>query len=46
MQQLWRLKEWEEAREDGGNTELGEFEGKRYLLVALSNLGRRCQRVP
>jgi hypothetical protein len=45
VQQLFRLKEWEEAREDGGSNELGEFEGKHYLLVALANLGLRCQRL-
>jgi hypothetical protein len=43
VQQLWRLKEWEEAREDGGNAELGEFEGKRCLTVALANFGLRCR---
>jgi hypothetical protein len=34
--QLWRLKEWEEAREQGGAHELGEFDGKRTLMVAFA----------
>ena len=45
VHQLWRLKEWEEARDCGGSSELGQFDGKRPLLVALANLGLRCSRV-
>ena len=39
--QLWRMCEWEEAREEGGCNELGEFDGKQTLLVALANLRLR-----
>lgn len=38
VHQLWRLKEWEEAREHCGAHELGDFDGKRPLLVGLANL--------
>lgn len=37
VHQLWRLKEWEDARESGGASELGDFDGKRSLMVGLAN---------
>jgi hypothetical protein len=39
LYQLWRLREWEEARDEwGARSEVEEFDGKRLLMVALANV--------